>query len=73
MDGRMDGRTDMVKPVYPSTTIGSGYYISVSSNGQDFTEELTTIVYDSTCYACHLASLTCDELVICIYLSLLAV
>ena len=53
--------------------IGSGYYISVSSNGQDFTEELTTIVYDSTCYACHLAALTCDELVICIYLSLLAV
>jgi hypothetical protein len=43
--------------------IGSGYYISVSNNGQDFTEELTTIVYDSTCYDCNLTSLTCDELV----------
>lgn len=43
--------------------IGSGYYISVSNNGKDFTEELTTIVYDSTCYGCNLASLTCDELV----------
>ena len=53
--------------------IGSGYYISVSSNGQDFTEELTTIVYDSTCYDCNLTSLTCDELVIFIFLSLLAV
>jgi hypothetical protein len=47
--------------------IGSGYYISVSSNGQDFTEKLTTIVYDSTCYDCNLTSLTCDELVIFIF------
>ena len=45
--------------------IGSGYYISVSNNGQDFTEELTTIVYDSTCYDCNLTSLTCDELDTC--------
>jgi hypothetical protein len=47
--------------------VGSGYYISESNNGQNFTEELTTIVYDSTCYDCTIASLTCDELVILIF------
>ena len=47
--------------------VGSGYYISDSNNEQHFTEELTTIVYDSTCYDCHLAALTCDELVIFIF------
>ena len=61
------------KPSIDNVLVGSGYYISESNNEPNFTEELTTIVYDSTCYACHLASLTCDELVICIYLSLLAV
>ena len=54
-------------PSIDNDLVGSGYYISESNNEQDFTEELTTIVYDSTCYDCHLASLTCDELVIFIY------
>lgn len=61
------------KPSIDNVLVGCGYYISESNNEQNFTEELTTIVYDSTCYDCRLASLTCDELVIFIFLSLLAV
>lgn len=46
-----------------NTTALIGYNISVSNNGVDFTDELTTIIYDPLCYECNLTSITCVELV----------
>lgn len=42
----------------------NGYNISISNNGVDFTEELTTIIYDQQCYDCNLtSSISCVQLV----------
>ncbi|XP_076070432.1 von Willebrand factor D and EGF domain-containing protein-like isoform X1 [Mytilus galloprovincialis] len=44
----------------------NGYNISVSNNGVDFTEELTTIIYDQECYDCNLtSSISCVQLETC--------
>lgn len=40
-----------------------GYDISVSNNGQVFTEPLKIIIFDSLCFKCNLTVLLCDELV----------
>ncbi|XP_052078039.1 uncharacterized protein LOC127715976 [Mytilus californianus] len=42
-----------------------GYNISVSNNGVDFTDELTTIIYDPLCYECNITSISCVELDTC--------
>lgn len=41
--------------------IATGYRISVSNNGINYTEPLTTIVYDSLCYDCNSTSMTCNR------------
>ncbi|XP_071126546.1 von Willebrand factor D and EGF domain-containing protein-like [Mytilus edulis] len=42
-----------------------GYDVSVSNNGSVFTEPLTIIVFDSSCFKCNLTELQCDELDTC--------
>ncbi|XP_063416202.1 uncharacterized protein LOC134697845 [Mytilus trossulus] len=46
-------------------TVATGYRISVSNNGQNYTDPVTTIVYDSTCYECDTTSMSCDLLETC--------
>lgn len=48
-------------------TVATGYRISVSNNGQNYTDPITTIVYDSTCYECDTTSMSCDLLVCCLH------
>jgi hypothetical protein len=33
--------------------LATGYYISVSNNGDNYTDPLTILVYDSVCYECN--------------------
>lgn len=40
-----------------------GYDVSVSNNGQIFTQPLTVIIFNSLCFKCNLTELLCDELV----------
>lgn len=40
-----------------------GYDVSVSNNGQVFTQPLTVIIFNSLCFKCNLTELLCDELV----------
>ncbi|CAC5377862.1 unnamed protein product [Mytilus coruscus] len=46
-------------------TVATGYRISVSNNGQNYTDPVTTIVYDSTCYECDTTTMSCDILETC--------
>lgn len=39
------------------------YTVTISNNGMDFTEELTIMVFDSSCYSCNTSSLSCEILV----------
>ena len=41
--------------------LATGYYISVSNNGDNYTDPLTILVYDSVCYECNATSMTCVE------------
>ncbi|XP_076070579.1 uncharacterized protein LOC143042194 [Mytilus galloprovincialis] len=45
--------------------VATGYHISVSNNGENYTEPITSIVFDSTCYICNTTSLSCDKLTTC--------
>lgn len=45
--------------------VASGYFISVSNNGHEFTEELTVIIFDARCYACNSTTFECNELNTC--------
>ncbi|VDI52511.1 Hypothetical predicted protein, partial [Mytilus galloprovincialis] len=42
-----------------------GYFISVSNDGKNFTQELAVIIYDSVCFECSTTNLTCLELETC--------
>jgi hypothetical protein len=41
--------------------LATGYYISVSNNGDNYTDPLTILVYDFVCYECNAASMICVE------------
>lgn len=41
--------------------LATGYYISVSNNGVNYTDPLTILVYDSVCYECNATSMICVE------------
>lgn len=43
--------------------VATGFHISISNNGKDFTDQLSMLVYDSVCYSCNITTFECDELV----------
>lgn len=43
--------------------VATGYRIAVSNNKENYSETLTNIVFDSTCYACNTTTMSCDKLV----------
>lgn len=43
--------------------VATGYRIAVSNNGEDYTDPLISIVFDSTCYECNTTTLSCEKLV----------
>ncbi|XP_052084362.1 uncharacterized protein LOC127721632 [Mytilus californianus] len=45
--------------------VASGYFISVSNNGNEFTEELTVIIFDARCYTCNSTTFECNEVDTC--------
>ncbi|VDI13449.1 Hypothetical predicted protein [Mytilus galloprovincialis] len=45
--------------------VASGYFISVSNNGHEFTEELTVIIFDARCYTCNSTTFECNEVDTC--------
>lgn len=44
--------------------IPTGFHISVSNNGKNYTEPLTILLYDSLCYECNITTMTCEKQVI---------
>ncbi|CAG2252440.1 unnamed protein product [Mytilus edulis] len=45
--------------------VASGYFISVSNNGHEFTEELTVIIFDARCYTCNSTTFKCNDVDTC--------
>ncbi|CAG2217332.1 unnamed protein product [Mytilus edulis] len=45
--------------------VATGYRISVSNNGENYTEPLTCIVFNSTCYECNTTTMSCEKLETC--------
>lgn len=40
-----------------------GYFVSVSNDGKNFTEEMAIVIYDSACFECNTTTMTCEEVV----------
>lgn len=49
------------------STIANGYFISISNDGLNFTEELAVISFDTRCYNCNVTDFWCAKEVIAIY------
>ncbi|XP_052076404.1 uncharacterized protein LOC127714387 [Mytilus californianus] len=45
--------------------VATGYRIAVSNNGENYTDPLISIVFDSTCYECNTTTLSCEKLTTC--------
>ncbi|CAC5389963.1 unnamed protein product [Mytilus coruscus] len=45
--------------------VATGFHISISNNGKDFTDQLSMLVYDSLCYSCNSTTFECKELITC--------
>ncbi|CAC5392582.1 unnamed protein product [Mytilus coruscus] len=43
--------------------VATGFHISISNNGKDFTDQLSMLIYDSLCYSCNSTTFECDELI----------
>ena len=41
--------------------VASGYYISVSNDGVNFTEEVMVLAFDRRCYDCNVTALRCSK------------
>ncbi|CAC5390509.1 unnamed protein product [Mytilus coruscus] len=46
--------------------VATGYRISVSNNGENYTDPLTCIVFNSTCYECNTTAMSCEQLETCL-------
>lgn len=45
--------------------VATGYRISVSNDGNNYSEPLTTLVYNSLCYECNITTIKCEKLASC--------
>lgn len=46
------------------STIANGYFISISNDGLNFTEELAVVSFDARCYSCNITGVCCTKEVI---------
>lgn len=43
------------------STIANGYFISISNDGLNFTEELAVVSFDTRCYSCNVTDFWCAK------------
>ncbi|XP_071143816.1 von Willebrand factor D and EGF domain-containing protein-like isoform X1 [Mytilus edulis] len=43
------------------STIANGYFISISNDGLNFTEELAVVSFDARCYSCNITGVCCTK------------